>query len=179
MKSTVGDQLYQRIKANRAANNIPGRAKSKGSETLLPEGRGVRHDVDEIGSPHDKVFMYDRGGGNISTGRCAHGTSGVLRRLKNKMTHGSSPRVRERLLWYSCILCPMANATHLPFRESSLPRCTLKEGRYELKRRCSTWSVRSRFQIQPVQGYPVGDLLVFSPIRPRLRLQHDHHKFQR
>ena len=77
MKSTGKDKLYQGIKANRAADDIPRRAKSKGSETLLPEGRfgGGRHDVDEIGSPHDDVFMYDGGGGNLLTGRCTHGTS--------------------------------------------------------------------------------------------------------
>lgn len=60
MKSTVGDKLYQSIKANRAADDIPSRAKSKGSETLLLEGRlgGGRHDVDGIGSSHDEVFIF-------------------------------------------------------------------------------------------------------------------------
>lgn len=70
MKSTVWDKLYQGIKANRATDDIPSRAKSKGSETMLPEGslRGGRHDVDGIGSPTDKVFMSERGGGNTLTG---------------------------------------------------------------------------------------------------------------
>ena len=60
MKSTVGDKLYQSIKTNRAADDIPSRAKSKGSETMLLEGRlgGGRHDVDGMGSPHDKVFIF-------------------------------------------------------------------------------------------------------------------------
>jgi hypothetical protein len=59
MKGTVGDdKLYQGIKANRAADDIPSRAMSKGSETLIPEGRGGRHDVDEIGSPDEKVFIF-------------------------------------------------------------------------------------------------------------------------
>jgi hypothetical protein len=55
--------------------------------------------VDEIGSPHDEVFMYERGGrGNILTGRYTYGTSGRAAPFeKKKHGHGSSssPRVRE------------------------------------------------------------------------------------
>jgi hypothetical protein len=62
MRSRVGDnELYQGVKANRAADDIQSRAKSKGSETLLPEGRlrGGRHDVDEIGSPARRgIYIY-------------------------------------------------------------------------------------------------------------------------
>lgn len=105
MKSTAGDKLYQGIKANRAADDIPSRAKSKGSETLLPEGRlrDGRHDVDGIGSPHDEVFMYDRGGGSISTGRCTHGTSGPAAPFEKKKRPWIEPESERRLLWYSCI----------------------------------------------------------------------------
>ena len=61
MASTVGDRLYQGIKANRAADDIPDCAKGQGSETLLPEGRGGRHDVDGIGSPREEVFIFTYG----------------------------------------------------------------------------------------------------------------------
>src|SRR6267154_6361651 len=83
MKSIVGDKLYQSIKTNRAADDIPSRAKSKGSKALLPEGRGGRHDVDGIGGPHDKLFMYDRGGGNtlLYSNRAV---PRMVRRLKKK-----------------------------------------------------------------------------------------------
>ena len=59
VKRTEGDKLYQGIKANRTADDIPNRAKSEGSETLIPKGRvGGRHIVDETaGSLHLKVFM--------------------------------------------------------------------------------------------------------------------------
>jgi hypothetical protein len=103
MKRTVGDKLYQRIKADRATDDIPGRAKSEGSETLLPEGRGGRHDVDEIGSPHDQevfMFIYDRGGGNFLTGRCTHGTSGRAAPFEKNNPQNESER---RLLWYSFV----------------------------------------------------------------------------
>ena len=39
-ESTVGDILYQCVKADRAADDIPRPAKSKSKKTLLPKRRG-------------------------------------------------------------------------------------------------------------------------------------------
>ena len=39
-ESTVGDRLYQGVKADRTADDIPRPAKSKSKKTLLPERRG-------------------------------------------------------------------------------------------------------------------------------------------
>jgi hypothetical protein len=52
--------------------------------------------VDEIGSPHDEVFMYERGGrGNILTGRYTYGTSGRAAPFEKKNTAMDQAQARE------------------------------------------------------------------------------------
>lgn len=103
--------------------------------------------MDEIGSPHDRVFMSDRGGGNILTGRCTHGTSGRAAPFEKKNGHGSNPRVREGFFGIRAFLPKMKSTFLFGRLRCGVGHSKRRAGRYELESETPMFHMVSAIQV--------------------------------